>query len=333
MFQDLTEFQSLYAAFRRARRGKAGTPEESAFYFDQESELFRLSDELRQRRYVPRPYRYFQIRAPKPRTISVAAFRDRVVHHALVDALQTRFEPAMYRHSYACRTDKGTHRAIEWIQHYARRFSRFLKVDVRKFFDHVSHPVLLDLIGRKVSCQDTQWLCATILEHARVPSAPTGSRRGIPIGNLTSQFWGNVYLDPVDQHLVQTRPGRIHVRYMDDLILFGHRASELRQAERDLKRFLTDRLMLELKNEVTVRAPVTEGIAFLGMRVFPNTVRLDRGARRRYTRKCRGALRAHARGDLSEDALAAALSSLTGFVESADTLTFRRKLWARCSAS
>ena len=329
LYASLTSYRALDDAFRRARRGKRGQPEEAAFYLDHEIELLRLSEQLRARTYEPEPYSYFEIRRPKPRTISVAAFRDRVVHHALIGALEPIFEARFYRHSYACRRGKGTHRALAWCRYYARRFPYFLKLDVSKYFDHVDHAVLLDLIAARVDDPDVLWLCTTILDHARVPTAPPDERRGIPIGNLTSQFWGNVTLDPLDRLLVERCPGRVHLRYMDDVICFGHTKRQLHETHDLVRDHLDRELHLTLKRAATVLAPVTEGIAFLGFRVFPGTVRLQRTSLVRYTRKLRRALDDIASGALVEEDGAAAMASLTGFAAAGDTWRFRRQLLAR----
>lgn len=328
MYDELTSYPSLERAFRRARRGKRGRREQATFFFDYELRLLELERELRERRYIPDPYRYFQIRTPKVRTISVATFRDRVVHHALVAGLEPIFEQSFHRHSYACRPDKGTHRAVLWCRHYARRFPYFLKMDVERYFDHVDHRILLDLIEARIRAPDVLWLCGTILEHARVPTGPRAGT-GIPIGNLTSQFLGNVYLDPLDVMLSETRPGRIHLRYMDDLLVFGHSKRELWSAHERSRALLAERLSLDLKERVTLVAPTSEGIPFLGCRVFPNLLRVDRAGLVRFTRRTRAALRAHMRGALGEEELAGILAGLHGHLATADSARFRRDFLER----
>ena len=327
LFEQLTGYRALEGAYRRARRGHREQPEVVAFHFDHELRLLELERELRARAYVPQPYRYFQVRRPKPRTISVAGFRDRVVHHALVGALEPLFEPHFYRHSYACRRDKGTHRAVQWCRHYARRFPYFLKLDVHKHFDHVDHEVLLGLLAERVDDHGVMWLCRTILAHALVPSSPDARRVGLPIGNLTSQFWGNVVLDPVDRALVAGRRGRLHLRYMDDVVCFGHTKAELWEA-RALVRGVLESLGLRLKERATVLAPVTEGIPFLGFRVFPGLIRLDRAGLLRYTRQSRAVLARWRRGELEEDAAVRSLAALSDHAAAGDTLRFRRRLIA-----
>jgi retron-type reverse transcriptase len=323
LYQELTSFQSLLAAFRRARRGKRGTAEEAAFYLELEPNLFRLSRELRAQTWVPDPYTYFSIRDPKPRTISVATFRDRVVHHSLIGALEPVFEPMFYRHSYACRRDKGTHRALAWTRHYAGRFGYFLKLDVRKHFDSVSHPVLMEILGRSVSDPGVLWLCRTILDHARVPGAPAEARRGIPIGNLTSQFWGNVYLDPLDRLLRAGWQDLVHLRYMDDVLVFANQRARLWEVHAAVRAFLRDRLALVLKDEATVVAPVTQGIPFLGFRVFPGTTRMQRATLVRFARQARRLHRTVEVGAVGEEEAAPRMSSLFAHAAVADSASFR----------
>lgn len=323
---ELTSYANLEAAWRRARRGKRGTPQEVAFFFDYELRLLELQRALRERRWEPDPYRYFRIRAPKARTICVASFRDRVVHHALVGALEPIFLPAFHRHSYACTKEKGTHRALSWCRHYAARFPWFLKLDVDKYFDHIDHGVLLDLLAERVADHGVRWLCATILARAWVPSSPDPATIGIPIGNLTSQFWGNVFLDPLDRLLAGTRAGRIHLRYMDDVICFGHTKGELWETHDSVATFLRRELRLRLKPSATILAPVRDGVPFLGHRVFSGTARLDGAAKRRMRSKAHRTQQAGAAGELDEAAVAASLAASFGHAAGADTLLLRRDI-------
>ena len=331
-FADVHGFGPLLAAFRRARRAKRGKGGEPAFYRDLEDNLLRLSDELRSHRYRPAPYRYFRLWTGKERTVSEAAFRDRVVHHALVAAIDPVFEARFIRHSYACRKGRGSHAALKQAQRLSRRFAYYLRMDVTKYYDHVAHDVLLGLLAEAIADEDILRLCHTILDGAGVPGVPTDERRGIPIGNLTSQFWANVYLDPLD-HLVRDDLGHgAYLRYADDLLAFAAKKRTLWDVVAEVRHFAHHRLRLTMKDRATVVAPVTEGIGWLGFRVFPGLVRVDASGRRRFGRRLAASMRRASPGGLADEAEVARAASLCGHLAVADARALRRSVLRRLDA-
>jgi hypothetical protein len=326
-FEDVWRFESLLRAFQRARRAKRGRGGEPAFYRDLEGNLLRLSDELRERTFRPDPYRFFTLWNKKERVVSEASFRDRVVHHSLVAATDPTFEARFIRHSYACRKGKGQHAAVEVVQRMSRAFPYFLKMDVRKYFDRVSHSVLVGILAGAGLDDGTLWLCRTLLDGACVPGTEPG--RGLPIGNLTSQVWANVYLDVLDRHVTRDLGHGAWFRYMDDLGAFGHRKEALWRLAADVRRFCADVLGLEIKDEATIVAPVTEGMPWLGFRVFPGLARVDAEGRRRFQRKIAACVGRSATGPDAEAAEVDRGGSLCGHVRLGDTLALRRTTLAR----
>ena len=327
-FEDVYAFPSLLSAFRKARRAKRGKGEEPAFYLDLETNLLRLSEELRARAYHPDPYRYFTLRNTKERVVSEASFRDRIVHHSLVAAMEPVFEDRFIETSYACRKGKGTHAALTRARDEAKRRRYFLKLDVSKYFDGIRHEVLLELLSREIGNEGILWLCDVLMRQACVPGVAPDDRRGLPIGNLTSQFWANVYLDPLD-HLVVGLPGvHAYLRYMDDQLLFGDDKEDLWAAEGFIKQFTAERLCLTIKERATILAPVTEGIPWLGFRIFPELVRLDHPSKQRFVRKLRWSIdRANTRL-LADESEVARAASLCGHVAHANTRSLRRGILA-----
>ena len=247
-------FAALHRAFRRARRTKRGRGGEPAFYRDLEDNLLALSDALRTRTFRPDPYRYFRLRGHKDRVVAEASFRDRVVHHALVATLEPSFEARFIRHSYACRKGRGVHAALRTAQRLARRLPYFLKMDVRKYFDRVHHTTLLERLASVVRSPGSLWLCETLLDGAGVPGVPAGERRGLPIGNLTSQFWANVYLDPLDHHVRDDLGFTAYARFMDDILVLAHRKEALWEACAAIRAYAHEHLGLTMKDEVTTVA-------------------------------------------------------------------------------
>ncbi len=310
LWPQLVSWRNLYGAARTAARGKRSRPDVAAFLMNLEVEVPRLRRELEGGEYRPGPYRTFTIEEPKRRMISAAPFRDRVVHHALVRVLEPVFERRFTADSYACRRGFGTHRALRRAHAAARRHPFVLKCDVVKFFPSLDHEILLDLLARKIKCGRMLELARTIVagSNPQLPHAvyfpgddlftPHQRRRGLPIGNQTSQFFANVYLDPLD-HFVreQLRPAD-YVRYADDFLLFGRDRAELENMRARIERYLVRlRLLIHPCKSRVYRC--RDGVTFLGWRVFPGHLRLSRGNVVRFKRRAREMQRAFARGDMT----------------------------------
>ena len=214
-YQRVYCFECLLTAFRKARRAKKGKGGEPLFFLELEGNLLRLSRELEERTYTPDPYRYFHLRTTKDRLVSEASFRDRVVHHALVAALEPTFEELFIDSSYACRKGKGTHLALADAHRLSGEFQYFLKLDFRKYFNCIRHDILLKLLASHVQDEGILWLCERLMAVAAVPDVDPAAKCGLPIGNLTSQFWANVYLNPLDHEVIALPGVGACLRYMD----------------------------------------------------------------------------------------------------------------------
>lgn len=306
LLEKVHDFGNLLTAFQRARRGSGWTAQSEAFFFHLEAECLRLQEQLASGTYQPSPYRCFHIQDPKPRTISVAPFRDRVVHHALVAVLTPIYEPVFIADSYATRVGKGTHRAIRRAQTFCASHAWYLKMDVAGFFANVNHATMLKLLGRKI--KDARLLA--FVERILHNGGAMG--KGLPVGNLTSQFLANVYLDPLD-HLVKDRWGiRGYLRYMDDFVLFGDDPMALDQGREAIEGFLIDCLQLSAKAQATCLNRTAHGLTFLGRRVFPRYLRLSSEGWRRNHRRLRQCVAAWESGIIDDGTLAGRLASLTG---------------------
>ena len=327
-FERVASFGALVAAARRAARGHRSSPEVADFLFKLEPEVLQLERELRAGDYRPRPYRTFEIREPKPRTISAAAFRDRVVHHALCAELEPVLDRGAVESSFACRRGKGVLAAITHAQRLVRRNPYALKLDVRHFFETLSHDVLKRLLARRVRDERVRWLYRVFID-AGAPGSPPG--RGLPIGNLTSQHFANFYLGPLDRLVTRgLRPGG-YCRYMDDVLVFETSKDALWEAHRQIEGLANSRLDLELKSEVTRVVPVTEGVPFLGFVVFPGMVRFDPHRARRWRSRMRALQRTLDHDVISEEDAQRAADSLIGWARHGDTFSLRRAWVARRS--
>ena len=327
LFESACSFASLEAAAARAARGTTKTAEVAGFLLDLEPEILHLERELLGGTYSPGPYRTFTVRDPKPRQITVAPFRDRVVHHALCGAIEPVLEQHYIAHSYACRKGKGTLRAVRQAQRLTRRHAYFLKLDVRSYFHSIDHDVLCALLRRKFKDRRLRAALERIIRHP-VPGCPRG--KGLPIGNLTSQHLANFYLSSFDHFVLQDlRPGG-YVRYMDDMVLFGACREHLWECHASSIGFLRTALRLELRSEATLLAPVRQGLPFLGRRIFRELVRLRRENLRRSVRRLRRKARRARAGRLDPRSWERSLGSVFAHLSQADshgdTLALRRRL-------
>ncbi len=324
LFEHITAFDTLLLATRKARRGKPERHSVAHFLFHLEPELLTLQAELRAGTYRLQPYRTFTIFEPKRRQICAAAFRDRVVQHAICHVLDPLFEATLIHDTYACRRGKGTHAAVRRAQHFARQWPYVLQGDMRHYFETIDHAVLKRLLRRFLKDPALLALLDHIIDHPLPTGAPG---QGVPIGNLTSQYFANLYLSPLD-HLVKDRlrcPG--YVRYMDDVLLFAPDKPFLHETLAVVRAFLHDDLHLQLKDEVVRVMPVTQGLPFLGLRIFPGLLRVDGRKWARWQRRIRRREAAYQAGRMDQDTLRRSVASRLGHAQHANTLTARRRLW------
>jgi retron-type reverse transcriptase len=337
LWEGMIAFENLLKAAEKARRRKRFRPPAARFFFHLERELARLHEELASQTYRPGPYRTFTIYEGKPRLISAAPFRDRVVHHALTGALEPIFERSFIFDSYACRKGKGTHAAVDRCQAFARRYRYVLKADIRKFFPSIDHAILKGLVARKIKDTHVLRLIDQIVDHSNPQDpvlmwfpgddlfTPTERRRGLPLGNQTSQFFANVYLDPLD-HFVTDRLGLSYVRYVDDFLVFADDKRHLHAVKRLVEDFLAG-LRLQIHGNKSVVFPTAQGIRFLGYRVFPTHRRLVPENVRRFRRRMRRMQREFAAGRIGFDAIRPRIMSWIGHARHADTYRLRADLF------
>lgn len=324
MFRDhpLFSYDNIYRAYRRCRQHKRRTVNAMRFEQDVEANLVTLHEELSSGRYQPGRSVAFLVQKPKQREIFAADFRDRVVHHVLVGALEPSWERRFIHDSYACRQGKGTHSGVDRLRSFCRqatangtRRAWYLQLDVRGFFNSISRHVLFERLAAKESDPAILWLIRTLVfydpvadcilrrtsraDFEALPAHKTLFKSapdcGLPIGNLTSQFFANVYLDALDQFVKHQLKARHYVRYCDDFVLLHEDRSILEGWQTLIEAYLSSELHLSLNNRQRLR-PVSDGIDFLGYIVRPDYLLV----RRRVVGAC------HARLVRAEAALAQA---------------------------
>ena len=337
----LESWDNLQLAYRRASKGKRGNPDVAAFDHRVEDNLLQLAHDLGTQEYCPGAYHSFFIHDPKRRLISAAPFRDRVVHHALCNLIEPRFERSFIADSYANRIGKGTHAARARCQQYARRYRYVWQGDVRQFFPSVDHLLLRRALARKVDDPHLLWLIDLILDGGKeVLKAQynmvyfagddlfaVNRPRGLPIGNLTSQFWANVYMNPFD-HFVKRELGcKGYVRYVDDFLLFADDKRTLWAWKKAvIARLAALRLTIHAG---THPRPVTEGIPFLGFQIFPDRMRLKRRNGVQYQQKFHQLLAQYAEGEINLDQVTASVQGWANHARWGNTVGLRKAILMR----
>ena len=330
LFKQLCDPAHLIRSAVAAARGKRHQGDVSAYLFELEPNCFRLSEALLAGSWTPGPYHTFHIREPKPRMISAAPFPDRVVHHALVAVLEPHFERRFVAHSYACRVGKGTHRAIARASRLLRLRRFVLKGDVQKFFPSIDHELLKAEVRRVVADERLLEVLFRVIDGSNPQEpvqewfdgddlfTPTQRRVGLPIGNLTSQFLANVFMDRFDHAVMDGMGCGEYIRYCDDFLVFGESKEQLWDVRRRVRGVLEGmRLRLHpRKGGVHATGSV---IPFLGLTIHKGVRRLQRAGVVRATRRLRAARRAVEAQEMEPKALESRIAAWVGHASHASS--------------
>ena len=302
-------WENLLLALAKASKGKRRRPDVAEFALQREVNLLTLQQELIEEAYQPGGYRLFTIYERKPRVIAAAPFRDRVVHHAVMNIIEPPLDRRFIADSYACRAGKGVHAAVNRYQQFAQRNEWVLKLDISRYFPSIDHLLLKQALQRRIKDKLVMNLLETIIDSSPASSQPPAffpgddlltameRPRGIPIGNLTSQFFANLYLDDLDHWLLETRRLPGYMRYVDDLFLFSSDKVQLRETEAALQEYLL-RLSLTLHPTKIQLRRTSERVDVLGYTVSRTRrwLRNDNGCRA--IRRFRGFAERYARGEI-----------------------------------
>lgn len=315
----IAEHENLMIAVWRASRGKADRHEVISFRSKLIAELDYLRQHIVQGAMFKFEYRSFEVHDPKPRLIRVAPFRVRVLHHAIINVIGAVLEEKQYAHSYACLNGRGTHAALRYVRSTISANGWYLKMDVRKFFDSVTHEILLAQLIRVIKDQRVLSLLRDI-----ITSYETAHGCGLPIGNLTSQYLANHYLTPLDNYIKQELKVKYYVRYMDDILIYNLDKDQLKLLRTSIISYATNHLRLEFK--VAQINAISRGIPFLGMRIFLDKMRLSAVGTRRFKKRWKTLNELVATGRMSEQEAAKRLNAVMAFALHAKTVALRRKL-------
>ena len=279
LWPQVIDFGNLMYAADRARKRKSSHAAVMQFDYKIEEELVRLQDELCEKTYQPGAHRSFYIYEPKKRMISASPYRDRVVHHALCNVIGPIFERTFTRDSFANRVGYGTHRALRSFTEMARSHRYVLQCDIRKYFPSIDLEILKSQIRAKIKCRDTLWLIETIIDASNPQEemnqyfpgddlfTPFERRRGLPIGNLTSQFFANIYLNGLDHFVKEQLRITDYLRYVDDFALFSNDRDQLAAARKAIENYL-DGLRLRIHPIKSQLFETSRGACFVGFQVF-----------------------------------------------------------------
>jgi len=302
---------NLRLAFKNASHGKNWQRAVKEFRIDTEAKLLAIREMLTNKTYRPSPYRVKQIYIPKTRDIYIAPFTpDRIIHHAIMNVLEPIWEKLFIHDSYACIKNKGIHKGSKRTMEFVRHNRYCLKCDISKFYPSMKHDVLYRIIQRKIKCKDTLKLLKDIIY-----SIPDG--RNVPIGNYTSQWFGNIYLNEVDMRAKHLYKIKHYIRYCDDFLFFSDSKSQLREIAKDLRVWLDRDLGLRMsKCELF---PVTQGVDFLGYRHFPGYVLLRKSTAVRIKRRLKILPRLFEAGRITLEQFRSSIASSVGWMKWANT--------------
>lgn len=346
IYEQIYDFENLYQAYLEARKGKRYRIEVLKFTNHLEENLIQIQNELIWKMYEVGRYREFFVHEPKKRLIMALPFKDRVVQWAIYRVLNPYLEKGFIQDSFACRIGFGTHKAVArlqyWLRYMSRRHERFyaLKLDISKYFYRIDHDVLMGILHRRIGDEDLLWLLETIVrcEHTKF-GIPLGDHEfeaervgglGMPIGNLTSQMFANLYLNELDQYAKQTLRVKHYLRYMDDVLVLHEDKKYLWDLKEQLEEFITYQLHLKLNNKTMVRT-VSQGVEFVGYRVWPTHRKLRKKTAKKMRRRLRYLTKAYQRGEVSIKDVKNSLQSYRGVMQHANCYHLNQKILKQVS--
>lgn len=338
LYDQITDFSNLVLAARQSQKGKRFRENVLEFNYNLEAELSKIKRELESKTYQPGRYKTFEICEPKRRLISAAPYRDRVVHHALCNIIVPIFDKTFINDSYANRLGYGTHRALRRFTNFARSNSYILQCDIKKYFPSINHEILKSLLRRKLKCQDTLWLLDTIIDSSNPQEpvadyfpgddllSPLQCRKGLPIGNLTSQFFANIYLNSLDHFVKEELKAKNYLRYLDDFALFSDDYGFLAAAKIEIEEYLVN-LRLKLHPTKSQLFDTKYGASFLGFRILPETIRVRNENLQRGRRRLKKLQRDYAQGKIKLEDARRSIQSWVAHIAHGNTWKLRQKIF------
>lgn len=319
LYEKIASRENILLAYQKARQGKGRRRDVRRFESDLENNIYKIQTLLTTMQYQPSAYQVKTIYEPKRREIFIVPFApDRIIHHALMNILEPIWDGIFIDDSYACRRGYGLHAGSRRVMEFIRKIGRdgyCLKMDISKFYPSIDHDIMFTIIQKKIKCRDTLDLIQKIIY-----SIPGG--KNIPIGNYTSQWFGNLYLNEVDYFLKHQRRVKYYVRYCDDFIVLHRDKHFLRELKAEIGGFLSERLRLKFsKAEVF---PIRHGIDFLGYRHFYNYVLLRKSTSKRIRKRLVQIFEKYQNGQVAKEVFRSVVASVDGWMQWANSYHLRR---------
>src|SRR3989344_1689624 len=282
-FEEIISLENLLESWKEFLRGKRKRKDVQEFSLSLMDNIIQLYQELANHTYNHGSYQAFRINDPKPRQIHKSLVRDRLLHHAVYRILYRFFDPTFITDSFSCRLKKGTHKALDRFRRFGYIVSKnntqtcwTLKCDIRKFFENIDHNILIKILERHIKDKNSIWLLGNIIE-----SFHSKPGKGLPLGNLTSQLFVNIYMNELDQFMKHYMKAKFYIRYADDFVVLSHDKSWLQEILPKVANFLSENLKLELHpDKISIRT-LASGIDFLGWVHFPDHRVLRTSTKRR----------------------------------------------------
>lgn len=320
-FEYIISVENLLWAWQEFVKGKGSRKDVQEFSFNLMDNILSLHYDLNNHTYKHGGYQAFNIYDPKPRNIHKASVRDRLVHHAVYRILYPFFDETFISDSFSCRVDKGTYKAIKRFTSFNFKVSRnntkicwVLKCDIRKFFANINHDILMSILKKYIAEENIIWLLATIIE-----SFPgSGNKVGLPLGNLTSQLFVNIYMNEFDQLIKHKLKVKHYIRYADDFVILSRDRKWLENLIPKMKYFLGDNLGLLIHPDKTYIKTVYSGINFLGWTNFPYYKILHPTTKKRMLRK------------IKENPTITSLNSYLGLLKHGNTYKLKKEMLSLC---
>ncbi len=343
LYNKVYSYQNIELAYKKARKRKTTKSYVIEFEKNLQVNLEQLSQELRDFTYSPNPLTTFIVRDPKTRRINASDFRDRIVHHALCNIISPIFEKCFIHDSFANRKNKGTHKAIIRAERFVKRFivhravrrggansktvckGYALKADIRHYFDTIDHEILMGIISRKIKDENMIRLIKMILNNHRTKA----NGKGMPLGNLTSQFFANVYLNELDQYLKNEVKVENYIRYVDDFVVFHKDRYTLGTWKLMIADFLKSELKLELHPEKSRIVLLKNGITMLGFRIFPGNRLLKKSNTRRIWKRMNKFKEGYERNEISEEDIMKSINGWITYARFANTYHLRKRVFLK----
>lgn len=330
LYDALCSYDNLFLAYKKARKRKTTKSYVIDFEKNIKENLLLLRSELLLHCYIPKPLVNFTIYDPKTRKISKSDFRDRVVHHALCNIIEPIFEKRFIYDSYANRVGKGTLKALQRFDFFKRKASRnnkekcyILKADIQKYFENVGHDILLSIIKKKISDKRVVWLIRKILANS------SSQNKGMPLGNLTSQFFANVYLNDFDWFVKTKLKAKYYIRYVDDFVVFEADKQKLNSYKEEINMFLKNKLKIQLHPDKCKILRFGNSFTFLGFRVFYYHKLFKKSNIRKIKRKLKSLVQGYKLHEIDYDSIYDSLEGWIAYAKNANAYKLRKQITAK----